>query len=171
MKRLKALTLFLLCILALTGCSTHTENNTENAKNTSTQTEGTSHYPVTITTYNYKKEPIEVTFEKAPEKVFAVYQDSIETLLALGLEDKIVAAAGLDQDVKGSYKAGFDKINYLTEFTPDKESVICSNGFHSKLVLILQREEFRRCGLLASKWHPDIHDAEFRLCTAAYLRK
>ena len=29
------------------------------------------HYPVTITTYNYENEPIEMTFEKAPEKVFA----------------------------------------------------------------------------------------------------
>ena len=33
--------------------------------------DGDSHYPVTITTYNYENEPIEMTFEKAPEKVFA----------------------------------------------------------------------------------------------------
>ncbi len=83
-----------------------------------------SHYPVVIQTYNYAKEPIEVTFNKAPERVFAVYQDSIETLLALGLEDKIIASAGLDQDVKPDYQQAFEKINYLTEFSPDKESVV-----------------------------------------------
>ena len=27
--------------------------------------DGDSHYPVTITTYNYENEPIEMTFEKA----------------------------------------------------------------------------------------------------------
>lgn len=55
------------------------------------------HYPVTITTYDYDKQPVEMTFEKAPEKVLAVYQNAIETMLALGLEDKIVAASGLDR--------------------------------------------------------------------------
>lgn len=83
-----------------------------------------SYYPVTVSTYNYEKEPVEVTFEKAPEKVFAVYQNSIETLLALGLEDKIVGAAGLDQDVKSEYADAFSKVNYLAEFTPDKETVL-----------------------------------------------
>lgn len=82
------------------------------------------HYPVTVITHNYAKEPVEITFTKAPEKVFAVYQNSIETLLALGLEDKIVAAAGLDQDVKPEYAQAFDQINYLAEFAPDKESVL-----------------------------------------------
>lgn len=124
MKVLKVFLLFACSVIALTGCSVKPESNTEAAKQTGQATAQSGHYPVTITTYNYKKEPIEVTFEKAPEKVIAVYQNAIETLLALGLEDRIVAAAGLDQDVKDSYKAGFEKINYLTEFTPDKESVI-----------------------------------------------
>ncbi len=93
-------------------------------ENEVTETADDAHYPVTITTYNYSQEPVEITFEKAPEKVFAVYQDSIETLLALGLADRIVAAAGLDQEVKEEYQEGFDTINYMTEFSPDKENVI-----------------------------------------------
>ncbi|MCQ2969370.1 MAG: ABC transporter substrate-binding protein [Clostridium sp.] len=112
----------LLCsvfVIALVGC----------AKNDSTvnlvdEVSSDSHYPVTITTYNYEKEAIDVTFTKAPEKVVAVYQNSIETLLALGLEDRIVAAAGLDHDVKKEYQDAFSKVNYLAEFTPSKESVI-----------------------------------------------
>lgn len=114
----------LICMLALAmilgGCSKPTDQQSGE----STAAASTGHYPVTITTYNYKKEPVEVTFEKAPEHVFAVYQDSIETLLALGLEDRIVAAAGLDQDVKPEYKDAFAKVNYLTEFSPDKENVV-----------------------------------------------
>ena len=79
---------------------------------------------MTITTHNYSKEPVEITFDKAPEKVVAIYQNSVETMLALGLEDKIVAAAGLDHDVKDEYKEAFSKVNYLEEFTPSKETII-----------------------------------------------
>ena len=58
--------------------------------------EGTkTEYPLTITTYDYDGNEIETTYEKAPEKVLAVYQGSIETMLALGLEDRLVATAGL----------------------------------------------------------------------------
>jgi len=42
-----------------------------------------AYYPITYTTYNYAKEPVEVTIEKEPESVVAIYQNSIETLLAL----------------------------------------------------------------------------------------
>jgi len=118
---MKKILLVLLAVLLLSGCTSQIETPVnEEIENSD------SYYPVTITTYNFAKEPIEVTFDKAPEKVFAVYQNSIETLLALGLEDYIVAAAGLDQDVKPEYQDGFNKINYLTEFTPDKETVLMS---------------------------------------------
>lgn len=89
-------------------------------------TEGTSkhtQYPVTIKTYGSDGKEIETTYEKAPEKVLAVYQGSIETMLALGLQDHIVAAAGLDNAVPDSMKDVFDSLNYLDEFTPSKETV------------------------------------------------
>lgn len=75
-------------------------------------------YPVTIKTYGSDGSEIETTYEKAPEKVLAVYQGSVETLLALGLEDHIVATAGLDNEVPDDLKAAFSKTNYLDEFTP-----------------------------------------------------
>lgn len=55
----------------------------EDASEGETRTE----YPLTITTYDYDGNEIETIYEKAPEKVIAVYQGSIETMLALGLED------------------------------------------------------------------------------------
>ena len=123
LKRSISIALSTILVLGLTACSGKTEdkNSEEVIKESSS-----SHYPVTITTYNYEKEPVEITFEKEPESVVAVYQNSIETMLALGLEDKIKLAAGLDHDVKDEYKEAFSKINYSKEFTPDKETVIMS---------------------------------------------
>ena len=83
-----------------------------------------SHYPVTITNYNYAGEPVTYTYEKAPEKVIAVYQGCIETMIALGLEDHLLASYGLDNEVKDEWKDGFARMNYdETVFAPDKETV------------------------------------------------
>ncbi|MBO3443566.1 ABC transporter substrate-binding protein [Clostridium sp. CCUG 7971] len=129
MKKIKQMMVFLLSfifIIGAVGCSPTNEKKDEGKSNSKVEESANkdSHYPVTITTYNYKKEPVEITFNKAPEKVVAIYQNSIETMLALGLEDKIVAAAGLDHDVKDEYKEAFKKVKYLEEFTPSKESII-----------------------------------------------
>ena len=64
---------------------------TEQAEESSSS-ETSTQYPLTISTYNYAKEPVEYTFEKAPERVWAQNQNNIETMLALGLADKIVGA-------------------------------------------------------------------------------
>lgn len=80
-------------------------------------------YPLTITTYDYDGNEVKTTYEKAPEKVLAVYQGSIETMLALGLEDHLVATAGLDNEVPQEQKAAFSKTEYLDEFTPSLETV------------------------------------------------
>lgn len=87
-----------------------------------------SHYPVTITNYNGAGEEITLTFEKAPERVLAVYQGSIETMIALGLEDRVIASYGLDNAVKDEWKEGFSKMSYNSSaFAPDKESAIMLN--------------------------------------------
>ena len=67
-----------------------------------------------------------MTFEKAPEKVFAYANSNIEELLALGLGDKIVAACGLDGDVREDLKDEFDKIQYMDTKPIQRGS--CCNG-------------------------------------------
>lgn len=80
-------------------------------------------YPLTITTYNYGKEKVDVTFEKTPEKVYAQGQNNIEILLALGLGDKIVGASGLDGDVLADLQDEFAKIKYY-DTMPSKEELL-----------------------------------------------
>ena len=96
----------------------------EVSENDAVETEGKkTEYPLTVITYDYEGNEVETTYEKAPEKVLAVYQGFIETMLALGLENRIVATAGLDNEVPEEMKAAFSGTNYLDEFTPSLETV------------------------------------------------
>ena len=118
---------FRLAVLAMAltflaaGCSpTTAETSPETAE---TQTRN-SHYPVTVTNYNYAGDEVTYTYNKAPERVVAVYQGSIETMIALGLEDRVIASYGLDNEVKAEWQEGFAKMNYREDvFAPDKETM------------------------------------------------
>ncbi len=124
MKKTLIMILLALMVLAANGCTNKDISaGAEIQGNIEENSNKQEHYPVTITTYNFTKEPVEITFKKSPERVVAVYQNSIETLLALGLEDKIIAAAGLDHDVKEELKGAFSKVKYYEE-RPTKEEVI-----------------------------------------------
>ncbi|OOO00341.1 MAG: hypothetical protein ATN35_07640 [Epulopiscium sp. Nele67-Bin004] len=131
----KIFTLILLASTALTACSSQevptytTQTSTIKSETTNVQMSTLdTYYPVTITTYNYDMEPVEITFTEAPKNVVAVYQNSIETLLALGLEDTIVYASGLDHEVKDEYAQAFTKIPYSSDtYEPDAQTVIETN--------------------------------------------
>ena len=129
MKR-SMLSLALALILSLAACSGGTPSETQipAAETTPAQAEETtgsdSHYLVTITSYDYAGNPVEYTYEKAPERVLCVYQGCIETMIALGLEDHVLASYGLDNEVKDEWKDGFARMHYdETVFAPDKETV------------------------------------------------
>ena len=112
----------LLLIAALTGCGTTQQ---ETASNEISVSRTDSHYPVTVESYNYAGDVVTTTYEKAPERVIAVYQGSIETMLALGLEEHVVASYGLDNAVKEEWEDGLSKMNYHEEvFAPSKEDVM-----------------------------------------------
>lgn len=82
------------------------------------------YYPVTITNYNYAGQEVSYTYDQAPQRVLAVYQGCIETMIALGLEDHVIASYGLDNEVKEEWKDGFSKMHYDDSvFAPDKEAV------------------------------------------------
>ena len=84
----------------------------------------TGHYPVTITNYDYAGNEVAYTYHQAPQRVVAVYQGSIETMIALGLEDHVIASYGLDNAVKEEWQDGFARMNYQEDvFAPDKEAV------------------------------------------------
>lgn len=100
------------------------ETNLDDEQVNSEQLDDENYYPITITNYNYAGEETEITFEKVPERVLAVNQSSIETLLALGLEDHILAASGLDHEVKEELKDAFKKVYTPSKFSQDKNTVV-----------------------------------------------
>ena len=121
-----------LLLLATAGCGnspasqpeSQVQNSGAAATGSNQADDEDSHYPVTITNYDYAGNEVEYTYEKAPEKVVAVYQGSIEIMTALGLEDHVIASYGLDNEVKDQWKEGFEKMNYQEDvFAPDKETV------------------------------------------------
>lgn len=83
-------------------------------------------YPFELNTYNFSKEPVTFEVKKAPERIWAQNQDSIEILLALGMGDRIVGACGLDGEVRPDLKADFDKLNYYEQM-PSKEEILALN--------------------------------------------
>lgn len=139
MKKLLALLVCAtICVGSMTACqSTPAENQSAQTQQTqqtqqmqttdqekeSSDTKTSDNYPLTITTYNYEKEQVEYTFDKAPERVWAQNQNNIETLLALGLGDKIVGACGMDGEIREDLRDEFEKINYY-ENMPSKEEVM-----------------------------------------------
>ena len=73
-----------------------------------------THYPVTIENFNTQGESVKETFTKPPERVVAVWQNSIETLLALGVGDRIIAGNGVPDKkfFRKEYQEQYTKIPY-----------------------------------------------------------
>lgn len=73
-----------------------------------------AHYPVTIENYNTQGEPEKMTYTKPPQRVVVVWQNSIETLLALGVGDRIIAGNGVPDKkfFRKEYQEQYSKIPY-----------------------------------------------------------
>lgn len=82
--------------------------------------------PVTIKTVGSKGEMEEETFQEPPQRIVAVWQNSIETLLALGAGDRIVAGMGVPgrDYIKEEYRPMYDRIPYKSLENLDVESVM-----------------------------------------------
>ena len=85
----------------------------------------TAHFPVEITTFNFEGDEILTVYYQAPTRVVAIYQGSIETMIALGLEDSVIASFGLDNELREEWQASLERMNYDDSvFAPERETVI-----------------------------------------------
>ena len=118
-----AIALALLC----SGCSPMVQVGTGTA--VSPIAEMDSYYPMTIENQDSSGEMVTETFTKAPERVVCVWQNSIETLIALGVGDRIVAAMGLPDGayLRPEYREAYEKIPYKSMENLDMETVMMQN--------------------------------------------
>lgn len=110
----KWLTMVMLAsVMIFAGCG-NKETVEEKDDSSSAAIESDQSDAVTVTSV-FGDTDMEITYEKAPERVVSLAGFSTEMLLALGLEDKIVGYAWQDNDVLPQYQEAFEKLTPLCD--------------------------------------------------------
>ncbi|GED72428.1 lipoprotein [Brevibacillus reuszeri] len=117
-------------MLIVSACGSAAPNNTDSktgaeqtAKPDATKTEQPAdNKPVTITTNG-----IEMTYPEAPKRAVSLNQHVTEIMLALGLADKMVGTAYLDDQILPELKEAYDKVPVLSDKYPNKEVLMAAN--------------------------------------------
>ena len=82
-------------------------------------TPATAGYPITIDNCG-----TDVTFDEAPERVLAIKSTSIEMLLALGLEDRMIGTAFPDGEYAEEWAGRGDSVPLISEKVPGQEATL-----------------------------------------------
>ena len=118
----------------LTGCAQDmfklpVQENTQELKRFDAQTQygyNPAHYPVSIENLKTGKTFEQQEFKKPPQRIVCVWQNSIETAIALGVGDRIVAGMGVysPQYIKDEYRSQYEKIPLKGIENLDQETIV-----------------------------------------------
>ena len=113
-------------VLLLTACSPIVKVHENEHRPAMTEQAAASYTPVTIVNINEKGEPSAQVYEQPPQRVVAVWQNSIETLLALGVGDRIIAGMGVPNAkyIRPEYRAAYEAIPYTSLENLDVETIL-----------------------------------------------
>ncbi|MBR1698085.1 MAG: ABC transporter substrate-binding protein, partial [Anaerovibrio sp.] len=105
-KRIRVVLMLTDILTALSGCSIFEKNIQHEVITQSPET------GIVVNNYSTGGHPIQLHFQKPPKRIVAVWQNSVETILALGAGDKIVAALGIPftDCLKPEYREIYEKI-------------------------------------------------------------
>ncbi|THG33848.1 putative F420-0 ABC transporter substrate-binding protein [Glaciibacter flavus] len=109
------LTLAAASVIALAGCAL----SGATASAPSTNATAASGYPLTIDNCGTK-----VTFTEAPQRVVTIKSTTLETMLALGLQSRIVGTAFTDGPVAPQWKGAAAKLTSLSDQVPGQEATL-----------------------------------------------
>ena len=109
-----------LAALLLSGCASGSTASPGGQDDGATNA-AASGYPLTIDNCG-----TEVTFEAAPERVVTIKSSTLELLLALGLEDRIVGAAFTDGPVPDEFADAASGIDVLSDKVPSQEVTLAA---------------------------------------------
>ena len=95
-------------------------------KNNNIREQNTQEYGIELMTYNSDNILYKENIKSSPKRVIAIWQTSIETLIALGQSDKIIAAIGLPDDkcLKDSYRDAYQRIPYKSFSRLNQEAAL-----------------------------------------------
>lgn len=113
--RILAIAFSAAALLPLAACSTGADARTQP---TSPATESAS-YPLTIDNCGTS-----VTFDTAPERVLAIKSTSIEMMLALGLEGRLIGTAFPDGEYSAEWADRGDGIPLISDKVPGQEATL-----------------------------------------------
>ena len=145
----KAISLILSAVLLLAllaGCGSGAQKQAASATDVPTEapqqtaqpaaeTPAPAHYPVTISTYNYAKEEVKVTFDKCPQRVVCTNQTQTELMLYFGLDEYIVGTAYLDGEIREDLKPQYEALK-----AAGKELTV--KGYPAKEVVLALEPDF-----------------------------
>ncbi|MET9917602.1 ABC transporter substrate-binding protein [Streptomyces sp. NPDC006435] len=109
------LVLIPLLLLPLAGCGTGDKDGTGAAP-------AADGFPYTVTNCGTR-----TTFDAPPERVVTMNQHVTEIMLALGLRDRLVGTAYLDDSVLPEYRSAYDRTKVLAKEYPSKEVLLGAN--------------------------------------------
>ncbi len=102
-----------------------TEESKEEPKEEA-KVEMATEYPVSIEE-NIDGSDFTFTFDKSPERVMSMSQATTEIFLALGLKDKMVGTAFLEEEIYPPLKADYDSVKVVAEKWPSFEEFMAVN--------------------------------------------
>jgi len=123
-RALAALTVAAAVALPLAACSSasSTAGSPATPGASGTASGASSFTPVTVDNCGTK-----VTVTRPPQRVVTIKSTTTETMLALGLGDRLVGTAFADGPVPADEKAAYDKVPVLSDTVPGQESVLATN--------------------------------------------
>jgi iron complex transport system substrate-binding protein len=104
----------------LAACGSSASDDAPAAAQAAAGTEGSTTYPLTIA----DNCGMDVTIDKAPERVVSVNQGSTEILLSLGLEDKMVGTSTWTDAIRPSLKQANAKVPRLADGPVSYERIL-----------------------------------------------
>lgn len=113
------------CSLVLYGCGS--EGAKENtSKEAPVETTARQEFPVTIENYNSQGNPVATTYNKPPQKIISLWQNSLETLLELGAANRIVAVSGIDdvRHLTPENQKIYPTLPLMTKYTLNQETAV-----------------------------------------------
>lgn len=82
-------------------------------------------YPIEVISYDSNGKPVTQVFEKAPSRIITTNLSAIETLLELGLGNKIIGTTKPDNEVDGKWKFAVNKLEQIGDkMTTSKEIIV-----------------------------------------------